>query len=96
MIVTIELDSFDLRVAVRRMREAIVREALSQTGYNVARAAHLLGITRRGLQLCMKELGLREGHALSMDGHTTFVAAAGSALGGCIKAARYADDEEPT
>ncbi|HVJ16774.1 MAG TPA: sigma-54 dependent transcriptional regulator [Polyangiaceae bacterium] len=44
---------------VRLERELIVR-ALDQTGNNVTHAARLLKISRKGLQLKMKELGLRE------------------------------------
>jgi two-component system, NtrC family, response regulator AtoC len=40
-------------------RELIVR-ALDQTSYNVTHAARMLKISRKGLQLKMKELGLRE------------------------------------
>jgi DNA-binding NtrC family response regulator len=39
-------------------REAI-EEALAATEGNVTRAAQALGLSRRGLQLKMKELGLR-------------------------------------
>ncbi|MFW5740839.1 MAG: helix-turn-helix domain-containing protein [Myxococcota bacterium] len=34
--------------------------ALEQTSYNVTHAARLLKISRKGLQLKMKELGLRD------------------------------------
>ena len=40
-------------------RELIVK-ALDQTSSNVTHAARLLKISRKGLQLKMKELGLRE------------------------------------
>ena len=43
----------------RLERELIVR-ALKQTQGNVTHAARLLKISRKGLQLKMKELGLRE------------------------------------
>ena len=36
------------------------QRALEQTGGNVTHAARLLKISRKGLQLKMKELGLRE------------------------------------
>ena len=39
-------------------REAITR-ALEETGQNVTRAAEVLGLSRRGLQMKMKDLGLR-------------------------------------
>ncbi len=54
---------FDLKEAVRAgsrmVEEALIREALHQTQYNVTRSARLLGISRRSLQSKMKELGLR-------------------------------------
>ncbi len=54
----------DLKEAVRTgsrlVEEALIREALAQTGSNVTHAARMLGISRRGLQSKMKELGLRE------------------------------------
>ncbi len=54
---------FDLKEAVRAgsrmVEEALIREALLQTQYNVTRSARLLGISRRSLQSKMKELGLR-------------------------------------
>ncbi|HWB74428.1 MAG TPA: sigma-54 dependent transcriptional regulator [Nannocystaceae bacterium] len=56
---------FDLKEAVRAgsrmVEEALIREALTQTQYNVTRSARLLGISRRSLQSKMKELGLRTG-----------------------------------
>jgi two-component system, NtrC family, response regulator AtoC len=58
------LDEGGLKEAVREAtarveRELIVR-ALSQTGDNVTHAARLLKISRKSLQIKMKELGLRE------------------------------------
>jgi two-component system response regulator AtoC len=44
---------------VRLERELIVK-ALQQTGGNVTQAARLLKISRKSLQIKMKELGLRE------------------------------------
>jgi DNA-binding NtrC family response regulator len=53
----------DLKEAVRQgsrlVEEALIREALGQTDFNVTRSARLLGISRRSLQSKMKELGLR-------------------------------------
>jgi len=44
-----------------RLERELVGRALTQTGGNVTHAARLLKISRKGLQLKMKELGLREG-----------------------------------
>jgi two-component system, NtrC family, response regulator AtoC len=53
-----------LKQAVRAETERVEREmivrALDETGGNVTRAAQRLQISRKGLQLKMKELGLRE------------------------------------
>jgi nitrogen regulation protein NR(I) len=50
-----------VKVAMSRLEKELVRRALGQTGGNVTHAARLLKISRKGLQLKMKELGLREG-----------------------------------
>ena len=50
-----------VKVAMSRLEREIVSRALMQTGGNVTHAARLLKISRKGLQLKMKELGLREG-----------------------------------
>ena len=50
-----------VKVAMSRLERELVGRALSQTGGNVTHAARLLKISRKGLQLKMKELGLREG-----------------------------------
>ncbi len=50
-----------VKVAMSRLERDIVSRALTQTGGNVTHAARLLKISRKGLQLKMKELGLREG-----------------------------------
>ena len=50
-----------VKVAMSRLERELVSRALSQTGGNVTHAARLLKISRKGLQLKMKELGLREG-----------------------------------
>jgi len=39
----------------------LIRAALDATGGNVTRASERLGFSRRGLQIKMKELGLRSG-----------------------------------
>jgi DNA-binding NtrC family response regulator len=53
----------DLKEAGRRAaaeaERRLIREALEATGDNVTRAADRLGLSRRGLQLKMKALGLR-------------------------------------
>jgi DNA-binding NtrC family response regulator len=49
-----------VKVAMNRLERELVSRALSQTGGNVTHAARLLKISRKGLQLKMKELGLRE------------------------------------
>ncbi len=50
-----------VKVAMSRLERDIVSRALVQTNGNVTHAARLLKISRKGLQLKMKELGLREG-----------------------------------
>ncbi len=50
-----------VKVAMNRLERELVGRALTQTGGNVTHAARLLKISRKGLQLKMKELGLREG-----------------------------------
>ena len=49
-----------VRAAMARLERELIVRALQQTGGNVTRAARLLKISRKGLQLKMKELGLRE------------------------------------
>jgi DNA-binding NtrC family response regulator len=49
-----------VKVAMSRLERELVGHALAQTGGNVTHAARLLKISRKGLQLKMKELGLRE------------------------------------
>jgi two-component system response regulator AtoC len=50
-----------VKVAMSRLEKELVSRALKQTNANVTHAARLLKISRKGLQLKMKELGLREG-----------------------------------
>jgi two-component system response regulator AtoC len=49
-----------VKVAMSRLERELVSRALKQTNSNVTHAARLLKISRKGLQLKMKELGLRE------------------------------------
>jgi len=57
-------DGQDLKEIVRVHTAAVervkIREALDETGGNVTQAARKLGISRKGLQLKMREYGLRE------------------------------------
>ncbi len=57
-----------VKVAMNRLERELVGRALQQTGGNVTHAARLLKISRKGLQLKMKELGLREGAGDKVDG----------------------------
>jgi nitrogen regulation protein NR(I) len=49
-----------VKAAMTRLERELIVKALEQTGGNVTHAARLLKISRKGLQLKMKELGLRE------------------------------------
>ncbi len=49
-----------VKAAMSRLERELIVKALDQTGGNVTHAARLLKISRKGLQLKMKELGLRE------------------------------------
>ena len=49
-----------VKAATSRLERELIVRALDQTGNNVTHAARLLKISRKGLQLKMKELGLRE------------------------------------
>ena len=46
------------RAAAARTERRMILAALEATGHNVTRAAERLGLSRRGLQLKIKELGL--------------------------------------
>ena len=48
-----------VREVTRRIETRAIEEALTETGNNVTQAARKLNISRKGLQLKMKELGLR-------------------------------------
>jgi nitrogen regulation protein NR(I) len=50
-----------VREAAARVERELIQRALLQTGGNVTHTARLLKISRKGLQMKMKELGLREG-----------------------------------
>jgi DNA-binding NtrC family response regulator len=49
-----------VRAAMSRVERELILRALKQTGGNVTHAARLLKVSRKGLQLKMKELDLRE------------------------------------
>jgi DNA-binding NtrC family response regulator len=49
-----------VKAAMSRLERELIVRALEQTSGNVTHAARLLKISRKGLQLKMKELGLRE------------------------------------
>ncbi len=49
-----------VKAAMSRLERDLIERALQQTQGNVTHAARLLKISRKGLQLKMKELGLRE------------------------------------
>jgi len=49
-----------VKAATARLERELILQALKQTHANVTHAARLLKISRKGLQLKMKELGLRE------------------------------------
>jgi len=50
-----------VKAAMRGFERELIIRALRQTQSNVTHAARLLKISRKGLQLKMKELGLRDG-----------------------------------
>ncbi len=49
-----------VKAAMNRLERDLIERALHETQGNVTHAARLLKISRKGLQLKMKELGLRE------------------------------------
>jgi two-component system, NtrC family, response regulator AtoC len=49
-----------VKAAMSKLERDLIQRALDQTGGNVTHAARLLKISRKGLQLKMKELNLRE------------------------------------
>jgi nitrogen regulation protein NR(I) len=58
--VTVDGLKEQVKAATTRLERELIQRALDQTGGNVTHAARLLKISRKGLQLKMKELGLRE------------------------------------
>jgi two-component system, NtrC family, response regulator AtoC len=57
-----------VKAATSRLERELIVRALDQTAGNVTHAARLLKISRKGLQLKMKELGLREKDGNGLDG----------------------------
>lgn len=57
-----------VKATVAVVERELIQKALDQTEGNVTRAARLLKISRKGLQLKMKELGLREGRPSLVPG----------------------------
>lgn len=49
-----------VRAAMNQLERQLIQKALEQTGGNVTHTARLLKLSRKGLQLKMKELGLRD------------------------------------
>ncbi|MCA9677243.1 MAG: hypothetical protein KC464_19620, partial [Myxococcales bacterium] len=49
-----------VRAETERIERDLIARALSETGGNVTQAAKLLKISRKSLQMKMKELGLRD------------------------------------
>ncbi len=60
-----------VKAAVNQLERELILKALEQMGGNVTHTARLLKLSRKGLQLKMKELGLREGGAPSGGGPVT-------------------------
>ena len=58
------MQTFGLKEAIRaetsKLEKEFILKALEQTEGNVTRAARLLQISRKSLQIKMKELGIRE------------------------------------
>jgi len=54
-----EKKSYSLRSALESYEKTLIMDALRKNGWNITRASHMLGITRRGLQKKLKRLGIR-------------------------------------
>ena len=50
-----------VKTATARLEKQMILDALEKTGNNVTKAAKVLGLSRKGLQIKMKVLGLRDG-----------------------------------
>ncbi len=59
-----------VKAAVNQLERELILKALEQMGGNVTHTARLLKLSRKGLQLKMKELGLREGALRDMPPST--------------------------
>ncbi len=63
-VVNVQSGTIDFKEIVKKatsdIEKDLIAKALKETGGNVTKAAELLGISRKSLQLKMKELGLRE------------------------------------
>jgi transcriptional regulator with AAA-type ATPase domain len=55
-----EVGSFELEARVHKVEERGIREALARAGGNRTQAAKLLGISRNGLTIKMKRLGIKD------------------------------------
>jgi DNA-binding NtrC family response regulator/tetratricopeptide (TPR) repeat protein len=53
----------NLAVAVEELERAMISATLDRTGNNISEAARVLGLTRRGLYLKLRRLGLEYAHA---------------------------------
>lgn len=59
--VPVALTTLPLARAVERLERDMIRAALDRTGGNISQTARLLGLTRRGLYLKLRRLGLAAG-----------------------------------
>lgn len=56
-----------VRVQTQSIERILILKALDESGGNVTRSAEKLGLSRKGLQLKMKELGIRREYSQSAD-----------------------------